>query len=542
MQNKYDTNVTLGDNSSLTYIVKNINPGTTVLEFGPATGYMTKYLKEEAGCHVYIVEIDKDAFEKAILYAENGICGNAEDYEWYDKFYDIQFDYITFSDVLEHLVNPWKTLKFAANLLKKDTGRVLISIPNIGHNAVLIDLFNDKFKYRETGIMDNTHLRFFTHDSMIEMFHKCGLYIVNEDAVIFNLEYAGFGNSKEDVSENVWNELLLRKYGFVNQFLFTLSNNKETVEAQKKPKPSYELALYYTKDTEYYEEQKILGDVYIDNGLFYAEILFGKKLEIKQMMINLFPFSGVLYDMKIESDIQIESIRPINGMIDEGAYCFWGNEIKVLLEYTSIQYPKYVRVCGKLRTVQTKQLGKVIMRMENEQNRKVVQEELEIQRLNHVIEDKLLIIHELGQTIADKEKRLEEKEQSLREQTKFLEEMNEQIEAQEKALQEKEGILKKRTEDLKSCSKLLEEKSLVVETQAKVLAEKEALTTKLIFERKKMQEDYEQERKKQSDLLEQKIMQIEAQGKKLEENETFIARIKATKWFRIFGKRILMDK
>ena len=278
--------------------------------------------------------------------------------------------------------------------------------------------------------MDNTHLRFFTHDSMIEMFHKCGLYIVNEDAVIFNLEYAGFGNSKEDVSENVWNELLLRKYGFVNQFLFTLSNNKETVEAQKKPKPSYELALYYTKDTEYYEEQKILGDVYIDNGLFYAEILFGKKLEIKQMMINLFPFSGVLYDMKIESDIQIESIRPINGMIDEGAYCFWGNEIKVLLEYTSIQDPKYVRVCGKLRTVQTKQLGKVIMRMENEQNRKVVQEELEIQRLNHVIEDKLLIIHELGQTIADKEKRLEEKEQSLREQTKFIDEMNEQIEAQ----------------------------------------------------------------------------------------------------------------
>ena len=105
MENKYDTSITLEENSSLTYMLKNIEPGTTVLEFGPATGYMTKYLKEELGCKVYIVEIDEDACKRASAYAQEAICGSAEDLQWYEKFQDIRFDYITFADVLEHLVN-----------------------------------------------------------------------------------------------------------------------------------------------------------------------------------------------------------------------------------------------------------------------------------------------------------------------------------------------------------------------------------------------------------------------------------------------------
>lgn len=444
MQNKYDTNITLEDNSSLTYMLKNIEPGSTVLEFGPATGYMTRYLKEEMQCRVYIVEIDADAFEKASVYAEDGICGSAEDREWCDRFQNIQFDYITFADVLEHLVNPWQVLERATGLLKEDTGKVLISIPNIGHNAVLVDLINNKFEYRRTGIMDNTHLRFFTHESALEMFRKCGLHVINEDAVVFNLEYAGFGNSETDVSENVWRELQLRKYGFVNQFLFTLAKTESAVELEeKKTAISYECALYYANDSEYCEEQKVLGNVQVCDNRFRAEFSFDKEIQIKRMMIELFPFPGTISDMKMESNMSIGQIQPINGRINNGEYCFWGDEIKLQIECEDVQQSEYVLVSGTLGAVQTRQLGEYIVEIEQEETKKSEQEELEIQRLNRVVEEKIQIIHQMGQTIHEKEQSLEEKVKLVEMQANLLEEKEKLIEMQVKLLEEKDTFIER---------------------------------------------------------------------------------------------------
>lgn len=399
MENKYDTSITLEDNSSLTYMLKNIEFGSTVLEFGPATGYMTKYLKEELQCRVYIVEIDRDAFEQSSAYAQDGICGSAEDKAWCEKFQNIRFDYITFADVLEHLVNPWQVLEWSVKLLKKATGKVLVSIPNIGHNAVLVDLLNNKFEYRRTGIMDNTHLRFFTHDSVVEMFQQCGLYIAHEDAVVFNLEYAGLGNSAADVSENVWGELQLREYGFVNQFLFTLDTKGDvTAVPVKKPVMSYECALYYASDSKYCEEQKILGNVQLSGDQFCAEFLFNTEADSRQIMIELFPFPGIINNVKIDSDVTMEHIQPINGKIDGNSYWCWGDSIKIQMDCLNKQRPEYVRVSGKLGMIQTRQLGKCIIDFEKEQMEQFVQKELEIQRLNQVIAEKDIFIHKVEAT------------------------------------------------------------------------------------------------------------------------------------------------
>ena len=65
--NKYDTEIVLNKKSSLTYMISHIEAGATVLEFGPATGYMTRYLCEEKKCKVYIIEIDKEAYDKAMM-------------------------------------------------------------------------------------------------------------------------------------------------------------------------------------------------------------------------------------------------------------------------------------------------------------------------------------------------------------------------------------------------------------------------------------------------------------------------------------------
>lgn len=97
------------------------------------------------------------------------------------------FDYIIFADVLEHLYDPEKILKRMLPYLKPD-GKFLCSIPNIMHKSVLIPLLQGKFEYEEAGILDRTHVRFFTLDSIAEMFYRCGMKIENLRASMYEKE------------------------------------------------------------------------------------------------------------------------------------------------------------------------------------------------------------------------------------------------------------------------------------------------------------------------------------------------------------------
>jgi len=83
-------------------------------------------------------------------------------------------DLILCLDVLEHLVNPWDTLRRLDALLKPG-GSWIISVPNIRNYHILVDLaFKGRFNYSESGILDRTHLRFFTRDSAIELVESAG--------------------------------------------------------------------------------------------------------------------------------------------------------------------------------------------------------------------------------------------------------------------------------------------------------------------------------------------------------------------------------
>ncbi len=90
-----------------------------------------------------------------------------------------QFDCITFNDSLEHFVDPWDVLRQSKRLLSPG-GTIVASIPNVRNYAVLRKLaVNGQWEYRETGILDRTHLRFFTRQSAIAMFADCG-FVVTE--------------------------------------------------------------------------------------------------------------------------------------------------------------------------------------------------------------------------------------------------------------------------------------------------------------------------------------------------------------------------
>lgn len=87
------------------------------------------------------------------------------------------FDCVVFNDVLEHMVDPWMAVRRTAGLLRPN-GRVVASIPNIRHAGVSVKLLlHGRWEYSDWGILDRTHLRFFTRASIISMFSGGGFTV-----------------------------------------------------------------------------------------------------------------------------------------------------------------------------------------------------------------------------------------------------------------------------------------------------------------------------------------------------------------------------
>jgi len=228
METQYDFTLDMGSENSNSTILKNIIPNSSVLECGCAHGRMTKYLKETLNCTVYIVEHNEKAGKQASQWADRSFYGkywgDLERDDFFTHVYNCginNLDYIIFADVLEHLHNPEEILNKSKSLLKEN-GSIWISIPNVAHNAILIDLWNNKFTYRETGLLDKTHIKFFTYFSLKEMIEKCGLQIVNEINLQNVLENTEFNNGYDHVSPEIRFNLKKRNYGETYQFVWEL--------------------------------------------------------------------------------------------------------------------------------------------------------------------------------------------------------------------------------------------------------------------------------------------------------------------------------
>ncbi len=251
---KYDIDLDLETRNSLSLIVSRIKPNSIVLEFGPANGRMTKYLKEELDCKVYAVEMDKDSAEDAGEYCEQILVADAEEYTWLDRYKNIEFDYIVFADVLEHLYYPEKVLKNSISLLK-DNASILLSVPNIAHNAIIIELLNDKFTYRDVGLLDNTHIRFFTKNTLDKLIKDCDLEIQYETGSYANPANTEFQYNYTDIEENISHVLINRKYGEIYQFILEA---KKKVTAQIIDFTAEDSAtLYYDTGSGFNENEKI---------------------------------------------------------------------------------------------------------------------------------------------------------------------------------------------------------------------------------------------------------------------------------------------
>lgn len=148
----------------------------SVLDVGCSVGTLGAAIKERNGATVIGIDLDPDMAGVARTRLDDVLIGDVEQLLSNGQWNGRSFDCIVFADLLEHLRDPWTVLARAHDLLSEG-GTVVASIPNIGHYTTILNLLRGRWPYRERGLHDRTHLRFFTLHSIREIFAGAGLRI-----------------------------------------------------------------------------------------------------------------------------------------------------------------------------------------------------------------------------------------------------------------------------------------------------------------------------------------------------------------------------
>lgn len=155
-----------------------------VLEVGCDMGANLLGIKNEyINCDIYGLEINNNSVEIGKHMADIRY-GNVEE----EKInFGVQFDYIIFGDVLEHLHNPQQVVRYCRKLLKEN-GRIIASIPNLMHISVMKQLLQGEFRYTDVGLLDKTHIHFFTFKEIIRMFEAEDYEIEKMEGIVYEFD------------------------------------------------------------------------------------------------------------------------------------------------------------------------------------------------------------------------------------------------------------------------------------------------------------------------------------------------------------------
>lgn len=151
------------------------NPGRAMLDVGCGAGATSAELKKTfPETQFFGIELQPEMAAVAEQKLDRVISGNFESIDFSEVFSDGEtFDTILFADVLEHMYNPWQALKRTDALLAAG-GKIVASVPNIFNLQLIDNLCQGNWSYQHYGLLDFTHLRFFTLSTLTEMFRETG--------------------------------------------------------------------------------------------------------------------------------------------------------------------------------------------------------------------------------------------------------------------------------------------------------------------------------------------------------------------------------
>ena len=159
---------------------------TRVVEVGCSSGALAKaYRAANPGCEYVGIELDAGYAEVARASCSRVIVDDVE--QMSDAVFRTLFpsDCWVFGDVLEHLYDPWAVLRRIGESLAAGSS-VVACIPNVQHWSVQARLNSGQFRYEDAGLLDRTHLRWFTSATIVELFESSGFRIVEARARIFD--------------------------------------------------------------------------------------------------------------------------------------------------------------------------------------------------------------------------------------------------------------------------------------------------------------------------------------------------------------------
>lgn len=195
VRHKYEYAVDLAEQSAPTHVMNLVGPSKRVLEFGCGPGSITKVLAQEGQCRVTGLELDPEAIEKVAPYCESILQADLNSVEWPHLLDGAEpFDVVVAADVLEHLYDPWTALQRMVPFMRPD-GYLVISLPHVGHAAIMSCLINGDFEYRDWGLLDRTHIRFFGLKNIEALFAQATLKIVDARYVVKPPEETEFAES-----------------------------------------------------------------------------------------------------------------------------------------------------------------------------------------------------------------------------------------------------------------------------------------------------------------------------------------------------------
>ncbi|TWO72497.1 methyltransferase domain-containing protein [Caenimonas sedimenti] len=256
----YRRQITPDERTSLSVLAGHVTPGSRVLDLGTGSGSLGAFLSAGKGCTCDGVTLSAEEAELAKSGYRHLEVANLEQSGWAAKFAGEHYDFIVCADVLEHLTRPEQTLALARELLAPG-GALLVSIPNASYCGMVAELMQGGFQYGEEGLLDRTHLRFFTRRSARDFLADNGWAVEGIETIEKPLQDSEFRVQFDNLPPAVSRYLLALPDAAAYQLILVARPGDAQVQADLAPsapaEAMFSAQLYWAADAGYSEETKL---------------------------------------------------------------------------------------------------------------------------------------------------------------------------------------------------------------------------------------------------------------------------------------------
>ncbi|MGB3071268.1 MAG: methyltransferase domain-containing protein [Ottowia sp.] len=214
----YARQINTNERSSLSVLASHIPAGARVLDLGCGNGAVGRYLQGQGGIVIDGLTISADEARQAAEHYRRVEVADLDAVRLQDLFDASSYDIIICADVLEHIRHPGRTLTECRQLLAPG-GRVLLSIPNVSYTGLIAELMAGEFLYRPEGLLDETHIHFFTRQSLLRFLTEQGWVSEHLETIDRELPGSEFRSAFDALPPSVARHLLALPDALTYQFI-----------------------------------------------------------------------------------------------------------------------------------------------------------------------------------------------------------------------------------------------------------------------------------------------------------------------------------